>query len=53
MKSLLTNYPNLEIRKANVKDVILSHPSEPQKVIGLRVGTPFLPELNVILLIRT
>lgn len=40
MKALLANYPNLEIRTANVKDIVLSTPMEGEvnHVVGLRVG---------------
>lgn len=42
MQAALANYPNLEIRTANVKDIVLSPPSEcdtvPRRVVGLRVS---------------
>ncbi|GAA6058743.1 hypothetical protein JCM10212_003431 [Sporobolomyces blumeae] len=42
MQAILANYPNLEIRKASVQDVVLSDPVEgdelnTRKVVGLRV----------------
>lgn len=42
MQHTLSNYPNLEIRSASVKDVVLSDAGQgdaAQRVIGLRVGT--------------
>lgn len=43
MQSLLATYPNLEIRAASVKDVVLSDPGEPglatgRRITGLRIG---------------
>ncbi|ORY75661.1 glucose inhibited division protein A-domain-containing protein [Leucosporidium creatinivorum] len=39
MQDVLDNYPNLEIRSASVKDVVLSEPveGEARRVVGLRV----------------
>ncbi|KAK4705437.1 tRNA uridine 5-carboxymethylaminomethyl modification enzyme, partial [Phenoliferia sp. Uapishka_3] len=52
MQALLASYPNLEIRTANVKDVVLSpvESGSVQRVTGLRVGSqlpshpPFIVE---------
>lgn len=40
MQDILNNYPNLEIRSASVKDVVLSEPVEGElrRVVGLRIG---------------
>ena len=48
MKAALTNYRNLEIRTANVKDIVLSpfdpeQPSLKRQVVGLRVSTSKVP----------
>ena len=43
MQSLLSTYPNLEIRSANVKDIVLSDrvegSNEARAIVGLRVGS--------------
>lgn len=45
MQAVLSSYPNLDIRKAAVQDIVLSPPVEGEdartgrKIIGLRLGT--------------
>lgn len=53
MQSLLATYPNLEIRAASVKDVVLSDPEEPglatgRRITGLRIGTSLLGSHHVL-----
>lgn len=47
MQIALAAQSNLEIRAANVKDLVLSSPDDPlgRRVVGLRIGTSLLPRI--------